>query len=119
MQSKKAMLVSAAIVLLICVPFYFFNGRLALGTAAGYFTGVLNFFLISVSVKRMFRSGGATGAKVGLAVFSYFSRLMLSALIIAAVVAARKTYSIAGFVAGFTLSVAVMLAVHRIYKEGN
>jgi hypothetical protein len=44
MQSKKAMLVSAAIVLLICVPFYFFNGRLALGTAAGYFTGVLNFF---------------------------------------------------------------------------
>ena len=93
---------------------FFADNRLGRGIIAGYMTGLLNYFLIAQSVKRVLGSPGATAGKVMALVFFYFARLILAGFIIAAVVMAAKYYSVAGFTAGFTLCVAAILTVHKI-----
>ncbi len=113
-KNKKAILISGIVAAVICAGLYAFNARLSLGILAGYLTGLINFFLIASQVKKMLGSEGAAAAKVTAGSFFYFLRLLGAAAVIAAVVINAKHFSIAGFLAGFTAYVAVMITVHAV-----
>jgi hypothetical protein len=113
-KNDKALLISGAIAAGVCGGLHMMNPRLALGMLAGYMTGLLNFFLIASQVKKMLAGGGSTASKVTAGSFFYLLRLAGAAAIIAAVVINARYFSIAGFLAGFTLCLAVIIAVHAI-----
>jgi hypothetical protein len=120
MQTRnKALLISLAAVVVICAVGYTVLPRLAAGFIAGYAAGILNYYLISSQVKKNVTPAGNVAAKVTSGIFFYFLRLFTAALIIAAVLKASKYYSIGGFLAGFTLCVAMIFAAHKIYENKN
>lgn len=114
LKRNKHLLLSGLAAVILGGALFFADNRLGRGIIAGYLTGLLNYFLIAQSVKRVLASPGAAAGKVMAAVFFYFARLILAAFIIAAVVMSAKYYSVAGFTAGFTLCVAVILLVHKL-----
>ena len=113
-KRNKALLISGVAAIALGLAVFLADNRLGRGITAGYLTGLLNYFLITQSVKKILGSGGATAGKVTVAVFFYFARLIMAAFIIAAVVLAAKYYSIIGFTAGFTLCVAAILLAHKL-----
>lgn len=115
MQTRnKTLVLSGVIAIVLGVVVFFIDHKLGRGIIAGYLVGLLNYFLIAQSVKKILSSGGASSGKVMVAVFFYFARLILAAFIIAAVVMAANYYSIVGFIAGFTLCVVAILLAHKI-----
>ena len=113
-KNKAAILISGAAALLICGALYFADKRLSLGMLAGYLTGIMNYLLIELQVKRILGAAGNTAVKVTAGGFFYLVRLLIAAAVIAAVIMNRKYFSIAGFLAGFTLCVAAVLAAHKM-----
>ena len=111
-KNEKVLLISALAALVICGGLYMVNARLSLGLFAGYMTGIVNFFLIASQVKKVVGGPGSTASKVTAGAFFYFLRLLGAAAVIAVVVKNVKYFSLAGFLTGFTLCLAVMIAVH-------
>jgi hypothetical protein len=120
-KSNIVLLISGAIAMVLGAGLYFMDARLSLGALAGYMTGLINFFLIASQVKKMLGREGSTAAKVTMGSFFYLLRLLGAAAVITAVVINAKYFSIAGFLAGFTLCIGVIIAVHSVYasKTGN
>jgi hypothetical protein len=116
-KSRKFLLISGAAALLVCGAVFLADRRLSLGLLAGYFTGLVDFFLISFQVKRIIGAAGATPSKIVLGSFFYLLRLLGAAAIIAAVVINSKYFSIAGFLAGFTVCVAAIIAAHKLNPQ--
>ncbi|MEI7542628.1 MAG: ATP synthase subunit I [bacterium] len=115
MQTRnKTLVLSGVIAIVLGVVVFFIDNKLGRGIIAGYLTGLLNYFLIAQSVKRILSTGGAASGKVMAAVFFYFARLILAAFIIAAVVMAANYYSVPGFIVGFTLCVVAILLAHKV-----
>ncbi|MGD0566582.1 MAG: ATP synthase subunit I [Candidatus Goldiibacteriota bacterium] len=113
-KSKAAILASGAAAFLICGGIYFADKRLSLGMFAGYLTGVLNYLLIESQVKKILGAAGNTAVKVTAGGFFYILRLLVAAAVIAAVLINRRYFSIAGFLAGFTLCVAAVFTAHKM-----
>jgi hypothetical protein len=113
-KNKAVLLISGAAAAVICGAVYIADKRLSLGIFAGFFTGLVNYFLIASQVKKTLSGDGNTASKVASGIFFYFLRLLGAAAIIAAVVINVKYFSIAGFLAGFTVCVAVIITAHRI-----
>ena len=107
-------MISGAAVALMCGAAYFADKRLSLGIFAGYYTGLVNYFLIESQVKKTLSGTGNTASKVASGIFFYFLRLLGAAAIIAAVVINAKNFSIAGFLAGFTVCLAVIITAHKL-----
>ena len=114
-KSSSVLLISGIIVLAICAGLYFVDARISLGGLAGYMTGLANFFLIASQVAKMLGTQGTVASKVTMGSFLYLLRLLGAAAIITAVVLNAKYFSIIGFLAGFTLCVAVIIAAHVKY----
>lgn len=118
-KSNLALVISGIIALAACCGIYFINSRIALGCLAGYMTGLINFFLIASQVKKMLGREGSVASKVTIGSFFYLLRLLGAAALITVVVINARYFSIVGFLAGFTLCVAVMIAVHAKYGIKN
>jgi hypothetical protein len=118
-KNKLVLLISGAATAVLCIGGYFFNARVSLGCLAGYMTGLINFFLIASQVKKMLGTNGSTAAKVTMGSFFYMLRLLGAAAVIAAVVINARYFSIVGFLAGFTLCVAVIIGTHAKYGLKN
>jgi hypothetical protein len=118
-KSNLALVISGVIALAICSGIYFINPRIALGCFAGYMTGIINFFLIASQVKKMLGREGSVASKVTIGSFFYLLRLLGAAAVIMVVVINARYFSIIGFLAGFTVCVAVMIAVHAKYGLKN
>jgi hypothetical protein len=113
-KNKAVLLLSGAAAAIICGAVYMADKRLSLGVFAGYYAGLVNYFLIESQVKKTLSGAGNTASKVTAGIFFYFLRLLGAAAVIAAVVINAKYFSIAGFLAGFTACVAMIITAHKL-----
>jgi len=108
------LLISSAAALAICVALFAVDKKISLGLAAGYATGMVDYFLITSQVRKITSSPGKTAGKVMAGGFFYMLRFAGAAAIIAVVLKNGGSVSIGGFLAGFTVCVAVEMAAHRL-----
>jgi|GEM_PF-1519028 hypothetical protein len=118
-KRDKVLLISGAVAALIAAAIYLIKARIAAGFAAGYATGLVNYFLIVSQVKKLIGPPGNTTGKVMTGLFLYFLRLLGAAAVIFFVAVNAKYFSIAGFLAGFTVCVTVIIVAHKIYGIKN
>lgn len=108
------------LIILFCVLFFYFifSVRLVNGMLAGYFTGIINFFIITFLVKKIFSviSDIATQKTIKI-LFVYFLKILFFSLIIFLIVINKEIFSIIGFLIGFTLTVVVIFMESLILKR--
>ena len=115
---KKLSLVFAAGLVIVCSFYMVFRAQLVNGILAGYLTGVINFFIITLTVKNLLGADGASSASKALkAVFIYLAKLAAFGGLIAFLVIYRETYSIKGFLAGFTATLIIIGIFGMITKR--
>lgn len=93
--------------------------RTASGAIAGLITGVLNTALIVLTVKKTVVAGAVPPAAAIKNVIIFVAKFVVIGLIIAAIISGKETFGLAGFVAGFSAVVAILLLEGWLYGKAK
>jgi len=106
---KRIILIFLAVLVVLGSSYLYLENALANGLTAGFLTGVINFYVITFTVKWLLSDKeGAPAGKAALSVLVFLGKIILFSALIAGLVIYRKYYSIFGFLGGFTASMAVI-----------
>ncbi|MBP7793292.1 MAG: hypothetical protein KA120_09575 [Candidatus Goldbacteria bacterium] len=115
---KRITIVYLIILAGILFSYIFLTGRLVNGMLAGYFTGVINFFILTFLVKKIFDVTNKTvTSRVVKMIVIYLLKIVFFAFIIFLIVVNRKIFSIIGFLIGFTLTVVIIFIESLMLKK--
>ncbi len=112
------MLFFLIILFLILLFYIFLSRRLVNGMLAGFFTGIINFFIISFLVKKIFAIINEIAAtKIIKMLLVYIIKILFFSFVIFLVIINREFLSILGFLIGFTLTVVVIFLESLMLKR--
>lgn len=106
-------------IILFCILFFYFvfSKRFTNGMLTGYFTGVVNFFIVSFFVKKIFGIiNEMATSKVIKMLLIYLFKILFFSFVVFLIVINREIFSIIGFLIGFTLTVVVIFIESLMLK---
>lgn len=106
---KRVIIIFFTILFFILFLYFVSSQRFVNGMLSGYFTGVINFFILSFLVKKIFSIINETvTSKVIKMLLIYLLKILFFSFVIFLIVINREIFSIIGFLIGFTLTVIVI-----------
>lgn len=102
------------------ILYLFFPKKQVNGIIAGYLLGLINFFVISFLVKRIFGFISETVVpKVIKMLLIYLFKILFFSFVIFIIIINRNVFGIIGFIVGFTLTVVIIFIESLMIKDIN